>query len=154
MMKKFGRCGEEKSTLEFNLDSNTHSGYACYCRACTKIKNSESYKKCSEDFDWKLKQTLRASKNRAKAKELEHTLTLDDLKELYPADNKCPVFGFELSWGNPKWSSPSLDRIDSSKGYTYDNCQIISNKANVIKNDATLEDLELLVSYLKENGFE
>ena len=32
--------------------------------------------------------------------------------------------------------------------------QIISNKANVIKNDATLEDLELLVNYLKENGFE
>jgi hypothetical protein len=44
-------------------------------------------------------------------------------------------------------------RIDYSKGYTYDNCQVISNKANRIKNDATLEDLELLVNYLKENGF-
>jgi len=152
-MKACGCCGEFKEVSEFNLDSYTVSGYACYCKECTKLKSAEAYKKRSEDAEWKLKQTLKASKNRAKAKGLEHTLTLDDLKELYPADNKCPVFGFELSWGNPKWSSPSLDRIDSSKGYTYDNCQVISNKANRLKNDATLEDLELLVNYLKENGF-
>jgi hypothetical protein len=37
--------------------------------------------------------------------------------------------------------------------YTYENCQIISNKANRIKSDATPTELELLVKYLKENNF-
>ena len=152
-MKKCGSCQETKDLDSFNKDSSTVTGYACYCKECNKVKSSNKYKELSEDHEWKLKQTLRASKNRAKAKGLEHTLTLDDIKDLYPLDGRCPVFGFELTWGNPRWSSPSLDRIDSTKGYTYDNCQVISNKANVIKNDASLEELELLVNYLKENGF-
>lgn len=152
-MKKCGSCQKTKTLDSFTKDSSTVTGYACYCKECSKSKYSEQYRKMSSDHEWKLKQTLRASKNRAKSKGLEHSLTLDDLKDLYPLDGKCPVFGFELEWGNPNWSSPSLDRIDSTKGYTYDNCQVISNKANVIKNDASLEELELLVNYLKENGF-
>ena len=152
-MKVCGCCGQSKELSEFHLDSQTVSGYACYCKDCAKGKAAEAYKIRSESSDWKLKQTLKASKNRARAKGLEHTLTLYNLKELYPEDNKCPVFGFELSWGHPRDNSPSLDRIDSTKGYTYENCQVISNRANKLKNDATLEELELLVNYLKENGF-
>jgi len=151
-MKKCGSCKETKDLDSFNRDANTVTGYACYCKECNKEKSSIKYKKLADNHEWKLQQTLKASKNRAKSKGLEHTLTLDNLVDLYPQDGKCPVFDFELTWGNPKWSSPSLDRIDSTKGYTYDNCQIISNKANILKNDATLEELELLVNYLKENG--
>ncbi len=38
------------------------------------------YIKASQDHEWKLKQTLRASKQRAEKNNLEHTLTLNDLK--------------------------------------------------------------------------
>lgn len=100
------------------------------CGSCELVKDYESF-------------TIDSSKG------MEHNLTLADVKELYPVDGLCPVFGIKLEWGMPKKTSPSLDRIDSQKGYTYDNCQIISNKANVIKSDATLEELELLVNYLK-----
>lgn len=153
-MKKCGCCSVFKDLSCFNLDNQTVSGYSCYCKACVKEKSTEAYKKRAEDHEWKLSQTLRASKNRAKTKNIEHTLTLDELKALYPKDGKCPVYGFDLEWGEPKWSSPSLDRINSTKGYTFENCQIISNRANKLKSDATLEELELLVDYLKENGFD
>ena len=151
--QSFKRCAncEDMLPLEsFNLDRQKKSGFSSYCKDCCKEQNKEKYSKISSNHDWKLEQTLRASKNRASKKGLEHTLTLEQLKSLYPPDNKCPVFDIELSWGFPKDNSPSLDRVDSSKGYTFENCQIISNKANRIKADATLEELLLIVAYLKE----
>ena len=49
-----------------------------------------------------------------------------------------------------KDNSPSLDRIDSSKGYTPDNVWVISRRANIIKHDATLEELLLISKNLGE----
>lgn len=147
--KKCTKCKLELPTGSFNKNSQQKSGFSCYCKKCTKLKNKVKYTKLSSDHEWKLSQTLRASKVRAGVKGLEHTLTFEQLKLLYPIDNKCPIFGIELSWGFPKDNSPSLDRIDSSKGYTFENCQFISNKANRFKSDATLEELSMLVDYLK-----
>lgn len=151
--KNCADCGKSLPLKCFHKNAQQTSGYSCYCKGCTKERNKQKYSKSSEDHTWKLKQTLKASKERATRKNLEHTLTLEQLIDLYPVDNKCPIFGIELQWGFPKDSSPSLDRIDSSKGYTYENCQIVSNKANRLKSDATPQELELLVKYLKENHF-
>ena len=47
-------------------------------------------------------------------------------------------------------NSPSIDRIDSTKGYTPDNIQIISWKANRIKGYASVQELEMLLAYLTQ----
>ena len=62
------------------------------------------------------------------------------------------VFGFDLEFNSAGFreTSPSIDRIDSTKGYTRNNVQIISWKANRLKAYATVEDLEILVAYLKQ----
>lgn len=83
---------------------------------------------------------LGSARNRAKAQGVPFELTLDDLK----IPTYCPVFNIPLNYGKgmgPQKDSPSLDRIDPSKGYIRGNVQIISNKANVMKQDATKEDL-------------
>lgn len=144
-------CQNEFDVSFFHKNKQQRDGYSCYCKNCSTKRAKEKYAKHSVDHLWRLENALKASKVRAQKKRLEHTLTLEELIQLYPPDNKCPVFGIELSWGFPKETSPSLDRIDSSQGYTFENCQIISNKANRIKSDATLEELILLVEYLKEN---
>lgn len=58
---------------------------------------------------------------------------------------KCEVTGvlFDLSPGR-KFNSPSLDRIDPSKGYTYENTRIVLNLVNAALGDwgeAVLRDV-------------
>lgn len=87
------------------------------------------------------------AKYRAKRK----SLSFDILKEDLVIPEFCPVLGIKLEphKGRKGDSSPSLDRVDSTKGYTKDNIQVISNRANHIKNNASLEELEKIVNYLK-----
>lgn len=47
--------------------------------------------------------------------------------------------------------NPSFDRIDNNKGYIKDNVAIICMKCNNLKSDATLQDLEYIVNYMKAN---
>lgn len=63
----------------------------------------------------------------------------------------CPILGIPLVKVARRIvpGTPSLDRIDSSLGYTPDNVQIISFRANTLKNDATLEELRAVVAHLE-----
>lgn len=66
----------------------------------------------------------------------------------------CPVLGtpmVQTFTGSPTPSSPSLDRIDSSKGYVPGNVAVISYRANTLKSDGTLEEFEAIVAYLRAN---
>jgi hypothetical protein len=65
----------------------------------------------------------------------------------------CPVLGIALKHNTARRldNSPSIDRIDSSKGYTKDNVRVISWRANKLKNNGTLEELEAVVRYMKLN---
>lgn len=78
-------------------------------------------------------------KSRAKRKGLEFNLDENDVLGV----TLCPVLGFALvrSLGRPSWNSPSLDRIDNTKGYIKGNVQIMSYLANAMKRDATDEQL-------------
>jgi hypothetical protein len=69
----------------------------------------------------------------------------------------CPMLGKPLNYegtGREGYTreeySPSLDRIDSSKGYTKDNIQVISWRANRIKNDSTPEELMMIAKYMQQ----
>lgn len=63
----------------------------------------------------------------------------------------CPVLGIKLNRTNTIISddSPALDRVVNSLGYVLGNIQVISWRANRIKNDATVEELERVLAYAK-----
>lgn len=52
----------------------------------------------------------------------------------------------------PRDGSPTLDRIVPDKGYVRENVWVISGRANRIKNDATIEELELIAEALRIVG--
>jgi predicted DNA-binding protein YlxM (UPF0122 family) len=86
-------------------------------------------------------------------KKLDKIARLSILTSFEPPDF-CPILGLELNYsgyGSGKErsdSSPSVDRIDSNKGYTIDNIHIISWRANRIKNDSTPEELKKIADYM------
>ena len=66
----------------------------------------------------------------------------------------CPVLGLKLEWSfgqraSANKASPSLDRMDPLKGYVKGNVFVISNRANHLKNNGTLEEFERLVTYMR-----
>lgn len=90
---------------------------------------------------------LKDAKRRAKDKGLEFSLTEEDI--LIP--EFCPVTGLKLQRHEKclRWDSPSLDRIDNSKGYVKGNVAVISNKANMLKKNSTIEEVEKLLTYMR-----
>jgi len=63
----------------------------------------------------------------------------------------CPILGIELKRTPIKASdcSPSLDRIDNSKGYIEGNVRVISRRANLLKSNMTYEECVLILKDLK-----
>ena len=91
------------------------------------------------------------AKHRAKKRGLEFNIDFDDV--IIP--ECCPVLGIPLQFkegghgGAP--NSPSLDRIDNSKGYVKGNVQVISHLANSMKSTANEEQLLKFAKWILEN---
>ena len=88
-----------------------------------------------------------AAKTRSKAKGIEFLIVLDDI--VIP--EFCPYLGIPITKSKIKSSdnSPTLDRIDSSKGYIPGNVEVISMRANVIKNSGTYLEHRMIADRLE-----
>jgi hypothetical protein len=153
-LREFKLCNKCNKELSFNKfrerkdtgwkDINNKFRYS-YCRECEKKRFKEAYKKDP------IPQMLSNSKIRAKAKKLPHNITSDDIREVWPKDNICPVLKkpFEMGFKSEKTKSmaPSLDKIIPSYGYTKGNIVVISDIVNRLKSDATLEDLKKIINF-------
>ncbi len=91
---------------------------------------------------------LHACKARAKKDGIPFNLTKDDI--IIP--EFCPVFGIKLERGTKGFheSSPSLDKIKPKLGYVKGNVVVVSFKANRMKQNATIEELEQLAKFYRE----
>lgn len=95
------------------------------------------------------RQMLISARKRAKKNDWPFNLELEDI--VIP--EVCPLLGITIVKRGKisnRDSSPSLDRIDSQKGYVKGNVAVISYRANRIKNDATDKELKLLARNIDE----
>lgn len=148
-------CSVCKSSLSFTCftkDASTSDGLRSKCKKCAK----EYWNKYKEENKEKLahrsqqnrdSRALSNIKRRAKQKGIEFDLSVEDIQNV----SICPVFGFKLERANGsggKPNSPSVDRIDPTKGYTKDNVQVVSHLANNMKQDATPEQLLMFADWI------
>jgi len=77
------------------------------------------------------------TKSRSKQKGIEFNIEYEDI--IIP--DLCPILEipFKLGTKTDYSHSPTIDRIDSTKGYVKGNIKIISMLANKMKNNATKE---------------
>lgn len=94
---------------------------------------------------------LSNAKGRATRQNIPFTISQDDIT----IPDMCPVLGIPLMWmvgmGRMNDNSPSLDKIVPELGYVPGNVCVISWRANRLKSDATLADLEAVCDYIKRS---
>jgi hypothetical protein len=90
------------------------------------------------------------ARSRAGKTGIEFSIELQDIH----IPERCPYLGIELCLTNKKisYNSPSLDRINSSIGYTKKNIEVISYRANTIKSNASSSELYAIADRLKILG--
>ena len=145
-MKVCKICKQNKPLDDFPVAVTTRDKKDIYCRVCKKAAQAAWY--ASNRKMAKMRNMLHRAKKRAKIKALAFTLKMVDLGD--PVE-KCPVLGLTLNWdhaGLPAGDSPSLDRIDNSLGYVRGNVMIISHRANMIKCDATAEEVQAVAAWM------
>ena len=137
-MKTCTKCNKTKEEDAFEMRGTKRRNQ---CRTCMNKTKRAHYLKNPLDYKF------REAQRRAKKRGLEFDITIDDI--VIP--DYCPLLGMklEVNTQGAQYNSPSLDRIDSSRGYTKDNIWVISHRANTVKNDASLEELINLVYNLK-----
>jgi hypothetical protein len=100
------------------------------------------HKKNPERYLWQ------SAKNRAAKKNVPFTIEVEDV--FIP--EFCPVLGMKLKFNegytrsNP--DSPSLDRVIPELGYVPGNVQVMSRRANMMKSDASFDELLLFADWV------
>jgi 5-methylcytosine-specific restriction endonuclease McrA len=97
-----------------------------------------------------------AARQRAKNKGLAFDIDIDFVVDMFhEQEGRCALTGREMTYRGDKGSqemfhSFSIDRVDSSKGYTRDNIQLLCWGANSIKSNMSTELLFDLIREIYE----
>lgn len=164
-MKRCSKCRITKTLSEFNKTKTNKDGLSYLCKECnretTKAYRQRNHKRYYENQKAKraeesvfISQTLYSLKTRSGKKGLEVTVTREFLLKLLQASEyKCSVTGLNMNLETHprKKANPfkaSLDRKDSTKGYTEDNVQWVCWSVNQMKSDKTEEEFKFWVTTL------
>jgi len=109
-----------------------------------KLKRENNKTKCL------CQEMVGRAKRRAKIKNINFDISFKDVFNIIP--DICPYLKVPFTYFSDTKKidySMSLDRIDNKKGYIIGNIQIISFRANCIKNESNLFELEKLIKWIE-----
>lgn len=120
------------------------------CRSCAMEKSKRNYRthKSSSVERYRknpIKKILSNLKTRSKSGGYPFDLDEDDI--IIP--DFCPVLGIPIIPNSNSDNSPSVDKFISTLGYVKGNVFVISKRANRIKCDANIEEIEKLLNWMK-----
>jgi hypothetical protein len=163
-MKRFADFPSNGRNKRGDRKTTHASAFKSVCKPCYVIQMREYYGREPAIYK-RLKERERerrterpahmmwlASRSRAKAKGIPFSITPSDLE---PMPEVCPVLGIPLEYGARGINNPnaaSVDRADNSKGYVPGNVVVVSFRANGLKKDATLLELEAILTFYRKFG--
>jgi hypothetical protein len=156
-------CLKEKNLEQFYNRGDRKYAKRSMCISChsdrrrkryTDATVNEEFKKehAKQSSEWRKENPEKAMLTRAKSRAINKNLEFDLILEDVVIPDLCPILGIKLEKANGIASdnSPSIDRLDSSKGYTKNNIIVCSYRANRIKSDSSFEDIEKLYNWYKK----
>lgn len=127
-----------------------------YCRSCLRLSRSEQhsqallkgtdgpkyYEKSFRNF---FRHNLVALRTKAKKRGLKFEITLEDLLNLLDQQmGLCALSGLKMAHEHNSTHSVSVDRKDSSAGYTLDNIQLVRREVNFMKREMSNKHFYLI----------
>lgn len=167
MCKICNSCGQEKPLSAFNKNRALSDGYKSRCRECDAASFQEKYANPEwrahhnhKTKQWRVRlkdanptrlwasDALANAKMRAKRSGVPCSINLLDV--MGAVVDTCPLLGLPLIYatGRIHDNSPTLDRKIGDRGYTKDNIGVVSHRANRLKSDASVEELQTLLNNL------
>lgn len=158
--KVCSHCKEHQPLSEFNKKKD---GLQSYCKSCQK------------EYDHNIcpfKKWFKSKKSDAKRKGVEFTIKPTDIPSVniretitetrgrkytsweaieYP--KVCSKWGIELDWNlnRIQLNSPSLDRIDPTKGYIPGNVRLVCNSYNSAKSNCPPDEWDIIEKKIARN---
>jgi len=170
-VKPCGKCG--------GAERYERHGRLGACKACSKV-SQEKYNEANKDRlkgrhkkdlanyykrrqenmaneEWRVNHLIGCAKNRAKKKGRDFDLTFEEVWGLWKKQGaRCAISGrlFDLEYADsgPNPDGPSLDRIDSEKGYTLDNIRFVTYQVNTALSCFGEQSLIQLCKDIMENN--
>lgn len=147
-------CTNVKPLSDFVKHSGRSDGYTSRCKACAATKErlrvvDKPPRKLSNERTWEQELVYSAMKRGREQGVPCHISPRDIAVPLV-----CPVLGIPIQRGVGHGcdNSPSIDKIVPALGYVKGNIVVVSMRANRIKNDATLAELQLLAKFYSQYG--
>ena len=157
------KCKQDKDESLFFKNSAKKNGLTTYCKICHKLNQKPKTREQKDRYNQKSRNTIynqrwkfknpsgslfNQARNTAKKRSMEFNLELEDLS----VPEFCPILNIPLFFtpGKRTNNTPSIDRIDNSKGYIKGNVCVISWRANQLKRDCTFQEIESIYKYMKE----
>lgn len=145
-------CKETKALSEFTRSKHQKTGYMCYCKHCNNERNKR-YRKNESTLDRACKRIFSYAKKRAHEKSLDFDIDASFLEDLYLQQNGlCKYTGdvLMLQAGSPQ--TVSIDRIDSSAGYTRENVCLVTWEVNNAKQARSIDAFKILCQKVVSHG--
>lgn len=140
IITKYVNDGFSDKTIADEL--NISNSMVQYIRKKLNLKTNFIELSYSNDLDRIKGYMIRNIKGSAKRRNLEFNLEYTDI--ILP--KYCPILEFKLDYSkNISYAinTPTIDRIDNSKGYVKENVIVVSRLANAMKNEADFNQLKV-----------
>lgn len=139
------KCKEYKTLEDFHKNRNRAQGRAGVCKSCTSKYGKTHKPKYRKTEQGILTIRLFSIQTKCKERNIPFNLTQEDIA----IPKYCPVLGVELNRDfNSPWCA-TVDRIKPELGYVKGNVIVVSKRANCIKSDATVEEMQRVVDFYR-----
>ena len=144
-------CKKEKDLRLFTSNKNKPNGKMSYCKECNNDRNKK-YRRDSTNLLRACKRVYGYLQRRVRIKNFEVDFGPEFLVFLYEQQQGLCAYTKEpLELSSGSLNTLSVDRKDSSKGYTKDNVCLTTWKVNNCKQDLDYESFVAICKQVVEN---